>query len=96
MAFEVFEGTRPAGMVSYGQPGWKETEAEPHLHCLLEMAPGMWLSPKTCQEGKRSQRVLDSTDKNHAKEIVVIKQWQQAAAQDTNSVPGPILFPVWS
>lgn len=47
------------------------------------------------QEGKKSQRVLGSIDKKHAREMAVIKQWQQVAAQDTNSIPGPILFLVW-
>lgn len=95
MASEVLEATRPAGMVSYGKSGWKETEMESYL---LPAGNGSWhvISPKTCQEGKRSQRILDSIDKKHAREIAVIKQWQQAAVQDTNSIPGPILFPVWS
>lgn len=41
MAFGVFEATRPAGMASYGKSGWQETDVEPYIHCLLEMASSM-------------------------------------------------------
>lgn len=52
MAFEVFEATRPAGIVLYGRLGWKETEVESYLHCLLEMAPGTWYHPKHARREK--------------------------------------------